>query len=422
MAAQLHRLRTPRRADWHRAHPLHVLRYRQQRPGHRPRPVELVPGHGVRRPRRDLHDSGRVQAPRPGVARVPGCGQPPDDDRPVRLANPCDGIVLLLERRIRERELQHRSGPVSALSPQAAARARRSLPATRTSTADQLRRARRLVPSGEGVRPYFPDTDVRDEDECHRSTRAYPQLFRFGSGAPRLSSFACSGATSADISTDTQEGEGSPQADHPELSAPTDLVTITIGGNDAGFSAVLRGCALRHFVGRDCTRGAVRRLLREGLAALPAKLDVAFDSIRTRLGPHSAAIVLDYPQLFPAALRRQRCPRLATLYTPRVQRFLRDAAVDLRDVLRAAAARAGFQFLDVMPAFAGHEVCTRHPWIRPLKLSLRQLRRFKLPFDYGSFHPNAAGQAAYARALESYIHHRIRRHSPLTPAGLPANP
>jgi hypothetical protein len=91
-------------------------------------------------------------------------------------------------------------------------------------------------------------------------------------------------------------------------------------------------------------------------------------------------------------------------------------------VLAQSAAAARFQFVPVAGAFDGHEVCTRDPWIAPLRLRPAQLITLRSPLDLGSFHPTAEGQAAYARALRSYIHRRIRGHAPLTPAGLPANP
>jgi hypothetical protein len=105
-----------------------------------------------------------------------------------------------------------------------------------------------------------------------------------------------------------------------------------------------------------------------------------------------------------------------------VRRFLREAGQKLQNVLATAAAAAHFQFADAEPAFRGHEVCTKDPWIAPLRLRPARLAKLRSPLDLGSFHPNAKGQAAYARVLADYIHSKLSQPGLVTPAGLPANP
>jgi lysophospholipase L1-like esterase len=278
--------------------------------------------------------------------------------------------------------------------------------------------------SGEGVRPYLPGTDVRS-NRCHRSTRAYPRRFRFRARRPTLTFVACSGATSLSLWQAPPQYPGLPtvQAAVPELNAASELVTLTIGGNDVDFSSVLKACAMRRVLPRDCTRGRVARRIDAQLAALPGRLASAYGAIRARIEAGTAVIVLGYPQLFPDDAHLAQCPGLVrAFYTRRVQRFLRTAGVKLQRVLAQSARAAGFQFVPVAGRFDGHEVCTREPWIAPLRLRPRQLIKLRSPLDLGSFHPNAEGQAAYARALRSYIRRAIRQRRPLTPAGLPANP
>jgi hypothetical protein len=69
-----------------------------------------------------------------------------------------------------------------------------------------------------------------------------------------------------------------------------------------------------------------------------------------------------------------------------------------RTIAQAAGA-AGVQFVDVRPAFAGHEVCSRHEWIDFFVAP----RAHRLSGPMGSFHPNAAGQRAYARVLRGVL-------------------
>src|SRR6188472_2138363 len=82
--------------------------------------------------------------------------------------------------------------------------------------------------SGTGTRSY-----ISDGTSCQRSTSAYPSLIAAQKGYA-LNFQACSGATTSTV-TSNQLGA---------LSSTTRFVTISVGGNDAGFSSVLTECAL----------------------------------------------------------------------------------------------------------------------------------------------------------------------------------
>lgn len=102
--------------------------------------------------------------------------------------------------------------------------------------------------SGEGNPPFEYSTDAggTNENRCHRSPLSYPRLLQDDSSLDLgpTAFVACSGATTADVlygdSAEGNWGEG-PQVD--VLSADTEVVTITVGGNDVGFSEVLTTCA-----------------------------------------------------------------------------------------------------------------------------------------------------------------------------------
>src|SRR5689334_24893642 len=82
--------------------------------------------------------------------------------------------------------------------------------------------------SGVGTRTY-----ISDGTSCQRSTKAYPYLIAQARGYA-LNFQACSGATTATV-TSNQLGA---------LSSTTKFVTMSVGGNDAGFSSVITECAL----------------------------------------------------------------------------------------------------------------------------------------------------------------------------------
>jgi lysophospholipase L1-like esterase len=81
--------------------------------------------------------------------------------------------------------------------------------------------------SGVGTRTYLADSG-----SCYRSQFAYPVAVARQLGA-NLTFAACSGARVQDIYN--QLGS---------LGANTTLVTLTVGGNDAGFVNVIARCAL----------------------------------------------------------------------------------------------------------------------------------------------------------------------------------
>src|SRR6476659_5808907 len=94
--------------------------------------------------------------------------------------------------------------------------------------------------SGVGTRTY-----IDDGTSCQRSVYAYPSLIAAAKGYA-LNFRACSGAKVADV-TSTQLSA---------LTASTSYVTISVGGNDAGFTSVITTCAEPAWLS-DCS-GAVR--------------------------------------------------------------------------------------------------------------------------------------------------------------------
>jgi len=189
-----------------------------------------------------------------------------------------------------------------------------------------------------------------------------------------LSFAACSGATSASlISTQLHD-----------LSRSTALVTVEVGGNDAGLVPVLEACALS---GSSCAK-AITTADRYIQHSLPAVLSRTYADIRAA-APRAQVIVVGYPRLF--------TPRGAGcglhLLSSADEKSLNQTA-DLLDGVIARETRSHrFRFLDPRSAFAGHEICSRSPWINGLVF----------PRVQESFHPNVAGEAGYASLLERLV-------------------
>jgi hypothetical protein len=208
-------------------------------------------------------------------------------------------------------------------------------------------------------------------------------------------------------------------------------VTLSVGGNDAGFAQVLQDCV--RLTG-GCTKQARRNQIIAAAGGLEPQLVSTYQAIK-QAAPKAAIIVLGYPQLFPKHFVRQAvCPKLAALYDPDTQSFMRSAADLLRSTIQTATAQAGVQFIDVEPAFAGHEICGRKgDWLEGLVLThlralslaaIKDIKKINVKdyISYKSFHPSRAGQAAYASALRDYIAAKLAAGAPTTPEGLPLNP
>lgn len=198
-------------------------------------------------------------------------------------------------------------------------------------------------------------------DSCYRSLKGYPGLIA-AAGGYALDLQACSGATVADVET-KQLGT---------LDADTDLVTITVGGNDIGFASTLTTC-----LGTNTTAclNAVAAANAKINNELPAKLDGLFGSVKGR-APNAKVVVAAYPKLF----NGKDCSIL-TSFTSAEMTALNSGALNLAAKVSAAAGKAGFAYADVVPPFVGHAVCDRSPWIRNAQLFSQ----------YESFHPNASG-------------------------------
>ena len=199
---------------------------------------------------------------------------------------------------------------------------------------------------------------------CDRSTNAYSQLWTNANGPASFTFDACSGATTADV-VNTQVSV---------LSSATTLVSITIGGNDVGFSSVMETCVL------DSTSScvsAVNSAESEANSQLPGELDNALNAIAAH-APNAKVVVMDYPELYDLS-KSSSCIGLST--TDRTD--LNQAADVLDGVIKAAAARHNDTFGDVRSNFSGHEICDSNSWLHSVNI-----------FDIDeSYHPTASGQS-----------------------------
>src|SRR5882757_8164160 len=104
--------------------------------------------------------------------------------------------------------------------------------------------------------------------DCDRSTNAYPALWAAAHSPASFTFAACSGAKTSDVLSSQVSS----------LSSSTTLVSLTIGGNDAGFSSVMQSCVLGS---TDSCVSAVNTAKTFVETQLPAKLDTTLQTIHS---------------------------------------------------------------------------------------------------------------------------------------------
>jgi hypothetical protein len=271
--------------------------------------------------------------------------------------------------------------------------------------------------AGEGVPTkagYLSGTDVTD-NHCHRSYGAYPSILSKTSGAPTKFQFsACSGALIQDFftpfATNHRDDKGSPVNSgeaHSQLShlnGSTQLITLTVGGNNAFFADVLDYCSKKGLLQASCQsvyEGSVDSAIHNmaiGTGSSEDDLPDLYAAIR-RKAPNAKVLVLGYPHFFPAK-RFTHCGTgvPSRMFAPSDMVWINYEVDSLNSVVRQSATRAGFTYVDVSDAFKGHELCTPQPWINYVKTQLYSASGLVLSFS-GSYHPNAKGQQAFAAKL-----------------------
>jgi lysophospholipase L1-like esterase len=208
---------------------------------------------------------------------------------------------------------------------------------------------------------------------CLQSPNGYPGQFASRTTPKSFTNLTCGGAVTDDVRN----------LQVPFLSNSADLVSITIGGNDAGFAPTVLSCQ----VSSDAACAAKVAQARVDIeTTLPAKLDATYQAIRAKART-ATVVVLGYPLLFDTS--SASCGLAGMSLAKR--RALNGGADVLDNLIRDHATAAGFLFSDVRDEFAGHGICAASPYLNGLTVIPPQ----------NSFHPNKSGYTnGYLPALQ----------------------
>ena len=229
---------------------------------------------------------------------------------------------------------------------------------------------------------------------CLKSSNNYPRLAAPSLGLP-LRDPSCSGARTDHM---TQPQNVDPDGPNPpqfnSLDGETTVVSITIGGNDIGFSEVAQGCITVNPFSTPCkdkyTAGGKDQLA-ERITATAPKVAAVLQGIKAR-SPLAKIYVLNYPAIFPET--GFGCwPQMPIGFgdVP----YLRSTEQNLNKMLATQAAANGATVVDWYKASIGHDACksSSNRWVEPL-----------VPGELAApIHPNKAGMQGGANALVAAV-------------------
>ena len=260
------------------------------------------------------------------------------------------------------------------------------------------------------------------ENGCRRSDVAPLQSAELD--VHEIFNVACSGASTQNVISTSSGGQPfrgeDPQVDQLARIASThnvDVVALSLGGNDLGFSEVIIDCVLRYststrFFPNTCAENQQRNIT----DALPAALDGVATAINDihdtleRTGNSDYRLIL---QSYPAPLPHGDDFRYRETGFDRLTRGCPfwDSDADwsndwliptLNTALAEVAAENNVEFLDLTNALAGREACAvgatqgagdTAEWIRFVSTGITQGNAGE------SVHPNALGQVALGHCL-----------------------
>ncbi len=227
-----------------------------------------------------------------------------------------------------------------------------------------------------------PDITPNDRRSgiCARSKKNWPALLAESLTIDEVRDVSCSGAVSADISEERVK-----PAQIEALSAKTDLVTISIGGNDEGlFTKIILSCLYGPYDAARCESFITTQL--DAIAVRTAdRVALALGNIEKN-APNARVVLVGYLRILPD---KGGCT-MSSLSPERVVQAAKGMTA-LNSALGSAAKRARVDFVSMAGASVGHEACAKsNAWVNGLQSA---------PGDGALLHPNKAGMRAVAKIL-----------------------
>jgi hypothetical protein len=227
---------------------------------------------------------------------------------------------------------------------------------------------------------------------CLRSDHNYPHLVAPSLSLPAFRDVSCSGATTADMTQpqNVTPGPNPPQFD--ALDSNTAAVSLTIGGNDIGFSEIARNCSSAVNSGTPCQDRYVVNgddTISDRIAATAPKVAAVLRGIHDR-APRAEVFLLAYLAILPD--NGVGCYPQMPITNGDVP-YLRDKQKELNAMLATQAAANNATYVDTYTASIGRDACQLPTvrWVEPV-----------VPVNPAApIHPNLAGMQGSAYVLRA---------------------
>lgn len=316
--------------------------------------------------------------------------------------------------------------------------------------------------SGEGVEPFYEQNDdnkVNEQDWlAHRSTKSWPGKLRVNGGTVLLSDnkadpadpvsdqssaawyfLASSGAVTANLALGSSGDQGkevtldrngnhvdgavappllTEKVDRTVTSqgellssicgahgGSVDYVTMTIGGNDVGFTDVVMSCLdtqLFDFRGVENALGEAEQTYHDEARD---NIRQAYVNVSQTAGAQSYVLVAGYPTLLDASDDHLIFHRNESLMINNKVEWFNAELEKIVDEVNAEndGTRGQLVFVSVASEFRGHEAYADSPYLNEVILLAQGEDLARTPPSAYSIHPNELGTDAYARAVQRAI-------------------
>jgi hypothetical protein len=225
---------------------------------------------------------------------------------------------------------------------------------------------------------------------CGQSSNNYPHLVAASLGLS-LTDVSCGGAKTENF-TKSQFPEFGLPPQFAALSSTTEVVTVSMGGNDGNLFGTLVGECTRldagqPNVGAPCME-AESKFVEETRAEFQPIQEEALAEIHV-LAPNAKVFLVGYPDITPA---QGYCPEAMPWTTGDLKWFRNGVQLAGNETLKEEAANTGAIFVNLFPKSIGHDVCqpVGVRWIEPLIN----------PLTHVPVHPNALGEEQDALRVE----------------------
>lgn len=285
---------------------------------------------------------------------------------------------------------------------------------------------------GEGAPKYYEGTDVKSDsrNECRRAPSAYPVLLAEGlyGSSSELDFYACSGAKIRDLISIGDavaqdcgdrgaffgQHQCSPagvygrelQVDNLLIDASTrkdtsdtELVLVSIGGNDVGFGQIVQGCLLPG----SCVER--REIWFDNVKAIGHDLETLYTRIKDEFGAQVPIVVMPYPLV----LAENSCS--GSPLNSDEHAFIVEFTTLLNLQLQVSASRAGVHFFEEgMFTFEAKRACETSSEFRAVNLIALQAtdgdfldRINPKSWPHNSMHPNPEGHSLTYERLSDWL-------------------